>query len=62
MLIANTMQIMTVNVEGEVKKETRGIIIHRPHPDPEMRPEVLQGIGRRCTKHFGWGRMHFATL
>ncbi len=42
----------------EIRK--RSITVHRPHPNSEMVPSMLQGLGRRCSRRFGWERAHFA--
>lgn len=36
------------------------IIFHRPHPDPSIDPIMLQSMGRRMNKWFGWSRESFA--
>lgn len=37
--------------------ETEGrIVFHRPHPDPKIDPIMLQAMGKRMTKWFGWKR------
>ena len=42
------------------KKEGGGRInIHRPHPNPTLDPVMLQIIGRRMNKWFGWTRNIF---
>ena len=53
-------KIQVVDAEGKAQEQQRSIVVHRPHPDPEMGPDVLRAIGRRCGKHFGWRREHFA--
>jgi hypothetical protein len=40
------------NVEGQ-------IIFHRPHPDPKIDPIILQSMGSRMNKWFGWTRNTF---
>ena len=37
----------------------RSINVHKPHPKPEMGPILLQSIGKRLHKSFGWERQHF---
>lgn len=36
------------------------IIFHRPHPVPKIDPVMLQSMGRRMNKWFGWTRNTFA--
>ncbi|KAF2130934.1 hypothetical protein P153DRAFT_251278, partial [Dothidotthia symphoricarpi CBS 119687] len=36
------------------------IIFHRPHPEPSIDPVMLQSMGRRMNKWFGWTRNTFA--
>ncbi|CAD6587437.1 MAG: hypothetical protein ASARMPRED_003099 [Alectoria sarmentosa] len=38
----------------------RSFTVHRPHPDTEMRPIILQSLGKRCNKRFDWQRANFA--
>ena len=42
-------------VSGEGK-----IAFHRPHPEPKIDPVMLQSMGRRMNKWFGWTRESFA--
>jgi predicted RNA binding protein YcfA (HicA-like mRNA interferase family) len=37
----------------------RKIIFHRPHPSPKIDAIMLQSIGRRMNKWFGWTRDTF---
>lgn len=41
--------------------QKRSFNVHRPHPDTEMGPILLQSLGRRCNKRFGWQRANFAA-
>lgn len=36
------------------------ILFHRPHPKSKIDPVILQTIGKRMGKWFGWGRDSFA--
>ncbi|KAH3990717.1 hypothetical protein HBH98_181530 [Parastagonospora nodorum] len=36
------------------------IIFHRPHPDPTIDPIMLQSMGNRLNRWFGWDRETFA--
>ncbi|MCJ1238935.1 hypothetical protein MMC14_006927 [Varicellaria rhodocarpa] len=38
----------------------RSIVIHQPHPEPKMNAILLQRIGRRFSRRFGWERGDFA--
>ena len=38
----------------------RSISVHMPHPSTEMGPILLQSLGRRCNRRFGWQRGNFA--
>ena len=38
----------------------RSISVHMPHPSSEMGPILLQSLGRRCNRRFGWQRGNFA--
>ncbi|PVH96283.1 hypothetical protein DM02DRAFT_632149 [Periconia macrospinosa] len=47
-------------VTFENQEATGGkIIFHRPHPDPSIDPIMLQSMGRRMNKWFGWRREMF---
>lgn len=35
------------------------IVFHRPHPDPKIDPIMLQAMGKRMAKWFGWKRSRF---
>jgi hypothetical protein len=37
------------------------IVFHKPHPDPRIHPNMLQWIGRRLNKWFGWDRETFVV-
>lgn len=39
----------------------RSIGVHMPHPSTEMGPILLQSLGRRCNRRFGWQRGNFAA-
>ena len=39
--------------------QTRSFTVHRPHPSTEMSPVLLQSLGRRCNRRFGWERANF---
>ena len=39
----------------------RSIRVHMPHPSTEMSPILLQSLGRRCNRMFGWQRANFAV-
>ena len=39
----------------------RSISVHMPHPSTEMGPILLQSLGRRCNRRFGWQRGNFAV-
>lgn len=41
--------------------QKRSFTVHRPHPDTEMGPILLQSLGRRCNRRFGWQRENFAA-
>lgn len=41
--------------------QKRSIGVHRPHPDTDMGPILLQSLGRRCSRRFGWQRGNFAV-
>ena len=41
--------------------QKRSFNVHRPHPDTEMGPILLQSLGRRCNRRFGWQRGNFAV-
>jgi hypothetical protein len=38
------------------------IIFHRPHPDPTIDPIMLQSMGRRMNRWFGWTREMFVLV
>ncbi|KAI0118265.1 hypothetical protein GGR51DRAFT_572264 [Nemania sp. FL0031] len=46
-----------VSFEAEGKDR---IVFHRPHPDSKIAPVVLQSMGTRMNKWFGWTRESFA--
>ena len=39
--------------------QKRSIGVHMPHPSTEMGPVMLQSLGRRCNRRFGWQRGNF---
>ena len=41
--------------------QKRSISVHMPHPSTEMSPILLQSLGRRCNRRFGWQRENFAV-
>ena len=41
--------------------QKKSIGVHKPHPSTEMGPILLQSLGRRCNKRFGWQRANFAV-
>lgn len=41
--------------------QKRSISAHMPHPSTEMSPILLQSLGRRCNRRFGWQRANFAA-
>ena len=41
--------------------QKRSISVHMPHPSTEMSPILLQSLGRRCNRRFGWQRANFAV-
>lgn len=41
--------------------QKRSFTVHRPHPDTGMGPIILQSLGRRCNRRFGWQRANFAA-
>ena len=41
--------------------QKRSISVHMPHPSTEMSPILLQSIGRRCDRRFGWQRANFGA-
>ena len=41
--------------------QKRSIGVHMPHPSTEMGPILLQSLGRRCNRRFGWQRGNFAV-
>lgn len=41
--------------------QKRSISAHMPHPSTEMSPTLLQSLGRRCNRRFGWQRANFAA-
>ncbi|KAJ8129282.1 hypothetical protein O1611_g4349 [Lasiodiplodia mahajangana] len=47
-----------VSFETEDKEEI--IVFHRPHPDRKIDPVVLQAMGTRMNRRFGWTRENFA--
>ena len=51
-------EIMVPN--ATLTPEERSFNIHRPHPDSTMGPILLQSLGRRCNRRFGWQRGNFA--
>jgi hypothetical protein len=38
------------------------IIFQRPHPDPTIDPIMLQSMGKRLNRWFGWDRETFAPI
>ena len=38
------------------------IVFHRPHPEPSTDPIMLQSMGNRMNKWFGWGRETFTLV
>ena len=42
-------------------REKRSISVHMPHPSTEMGPILLQSLGRRFCRRFGWQRANFAV-
>ena len=43
------------------RPQKRSFAVHRPHPDPKMSPVLLQSLGKRCNRRFGWKRANFAV-
>lgn len=43
----------------EEETGTGKIVFHRPHPNPTIDPIMLQSMGRRMSKWFGWTRDTF---
>ena len=41
--------------------QKRSISVHMPHPSTEMSPILLQSLGRRCNRRFGWQRANFVV-
>ncbi len=41
--------------------QKKSIGVHMPHPSTEMGPILLQSLGRRCNRRFGWQRANFAV-
>ena len=41
--------------------QKRSITAHMPHPSTEMSPILLQSLGKRCNRRFGWQRANFAA-
>ena len=41
--------------------QKRSISVHMPHPSTEMSPILMQSLGRRCNRRFGWQRANFAV-
>ena len=41
--------------------QKRSISVYMPHPSTEMSPILLQSLGRRCNRRFGWQRANFAV-
>ena len=41
--------------------QKKSIGVHMPHPSTEMGPILLQSLGRRCNRRFGWRRANFAV-
>ena len=41
--------------------QKRSISVHMPHPSTEMSSILLQSLGRRCNRRFGWQRANFAV-
>ena len=41
--------------------QKRSISVHMPHPNTEMSSILLQSLGRRCNRRFGWQRANFAV-
>ena len=41
--------------------QKRSISVHMPHPSTEMSPILLQSLGRRCNRRFGWQRANFSV-
>lgn len=41
--------------------QKRSIGAHMPHPITQMGPILLQSLGRRCNRRFGWQRANFAS-
>lgn len=39
--------------------QDRSIVVHRPRPGNELTPVEIRIFGKRCTKRFGWQRVHF---
>lgn len=42
-----------------VDDEGGSIVFHKPHPDPNVEPIMLQTMGKRMRKWFGWDRDSF---
>ncbi|KAF3009743.1 hypothetical protein E8E13_009343 [Curvularia kusanoi] len=43
-------------VRFENRKGEGSINFHRPHPDPTIDPVMLQAMGQRMNRWFGWAR------
>lgn len=48
--------------DGGAKQQHGGrIVFHKPHPVAKIDPVLLQSMGKRMRKWFGWDRETFAT-
>ena len=50
-------EIRTSDSPEQLQK--RSIVVHKPHPEPEMGLVLLRGLGKRLTRRFGWERGSF---
>ena len=41
--------------------QKKTICVHMPHPNTEMGPILLQSVGKRCSRRFGWQRAEFVA-
>lgn len=49
-------------VRFESRSGEGSINFHRPHPDPTIDPVMLQAMGQRMNRWFGWARETFVLV
>ena len=48
-----------IKLSPDQPDQNRSIVIHQPHPEPQLDTVLLGGLGKRLSKWFGWERGNF---